>query len=77
MTVYSFEEILARAAKLGVSQKQMCSVADVSESTLSKAKADGREPTAKTRNKLSNALHKIARERGVQLVEDYSARAVL
>lgn len=70
MAVYSFEEIQARCLRLGVTQKHLCSVADVNETTFSKAKRSGREPTLRTRRRLSAALDQIAAERGIQFVEE-------
>lgn len=70
MTVYSFEEIQARCSRLGITQKHLCGVADVNETTFSKAKRSGREPTLRTRRRLSVALDQIAAERGVQIVEE-------
>lgn len=70
MTVYSFSEIQERCSRLGISQKELCRVADVNEATYSQAKTRGREPTARTRRKLSHALIQIADERGVAVIED-------
>lgn len=69
MTVYSFEEIQERRTRLGVTQKHLCSVADVNETTFSKAKTTGREPTPRIRRRLTIALDAIAAERGVQIVD--------
>lgn len=73
MTVYTFSEIQERCSRLGISQKELCRVADVNETTYSKAKSLGREPTARTRRKLSHALIKIADDRGVAVVESCHA----
>lgn len=70
MTVYSFSEIQERCSRLGISQKELCRVADVNETTYSKNKRLDREPTVRTRRKLSQALLTLANERGVALVED-------
>jgi len=74
MTVYSFEEIQARCLRLGITQKHLCSVADVNETTFSKAKTSGREPTLRTRRRLSTAIDQIAAERGVRFVENGEVR---
>lgn len=70
MTVYSFTQILERCARLGVSQKQLCRVADVNEGTLSRAKKAEREPTNRIRRRLSAAIDDIASERGVVFVDE-------
>lgn len=56
--------------RLGILQADMCRRADVSESTISKCRTSGREPTRRIRGKLARALRDIADERGVALVED-------
>jgi transcriptional regulator with XRE-family HTH domain len=73
MTVYSFTQILEKCARLGVSQKQLCSVADVNEGTLSRAKKAEREPTNRIRRRLSVAIDEIAAERGVTFVHEEKA----
>lgn len=73
MTVYSFSEIQERCSRLGISQKELCRVADVNETTFSKAKTKDREPTERTRRKLSRALVTIANERGVAVLEEAHA----
>jgi predicted transcriptional regulator len=74
MSVYSFDQIRERAARLGVSQKHLCGVADVNETTFSKAKTHGREPTPRIRRRLSVAIDSIAAERGVKFVEETGAK---
>lgn len=69
MAVYSFEQIQERRSRLGISQKHLCSVADVNETTFSKAKSLGREPTPRIRRRLSVAIDQIAAERGIVLVD--------
>ena len=65
----SFTEINSKRERLGISQKHLCSVADVSEHSFSRAKSTGREPTPRIRRKLSVALDAIADERGVVVVD--------
>lgn len=69
MTVYSFEQIKERIVRLGVSQKHLCSVADVNETTFSKYKRRGGEPTPRIRRRLTDALDQIVAERGIVLVD--------
>ncbi|ASY69363.1 helix-turn-helix domain-containing protein [Sinorhizobium fredii] len=65
----TLEEIDALRTRLGVSQADLCRAADVSESTLSRARSIQREPTARIRRKLEAALEAIAAERGIVPVE--------
>lgn len=71
----SLDEIDSLRARLGIAQADMCRVADVSESTVSRARAESREPTERIRRKLSKALSEIARERGVTVVEQTEAES--
>lgn len=65
----SLDEIDAIRARLGIAQADLCRVADVSESTLSRNKRLNREPTPRIRRKLVKALETIAEERGIALVD--------
>lgn len=67
----TLEEIDALRARLGVSQADLCRAADVSESTLSRARNIQREPTARIRRKLEAALDQIAADRGIVPVEKF------
>ncbi len=66
----SFDEIDALRARLGINQVDMCRRAEVSESTISKARSASREPSPRIRRKLVAALDAIASERGIVPVED-------
>lgn len=68
----SLAEIDALRVRLGISQVEMCRRADVSESTISRARASGREPSARIRRKLHSALDVIADERRVVPLESAS-----
>lgn len=64
----SLEKIDERRQRLGVAQADLCRKADVSQSTLSRARKSGREPTARILAKLDRTLDAIAAERGVVIV---------
>lgn len=68
----SLAEIDALRVRLGISQVEMCRRADVSESTISKARNSGREPSGRIRRKLHSALDAIADERRVVPLESAS-----
>lgn len=65
----TFEEIDALRGRLGISQVDMCRVAEVSESTISRARSEGREPSPRIRRRLTRALDEIAEVRGIVPVE--------
>lgn len=54
---------------MGISQAELCRRADVSESTVSRAKSISRELTPRIRARLDRALSAIAQERGVTIVD--------
>ncbi len=66
----TLEEIDRLRERIGVKQRELCIEADVSESTLSKNRALGREPTLRVRLKLQRALAAIAEARGIILAEE-------
>lgn len=66
----SFAEIDALRGRLGINQVDMCRVAEVSESTISKARSEQRDPSPRIRRKLTAALDVIAKDRGIVLAED-------
>jgi predicted transcriptional regulator len=66
----SLDEIDSLRNRLGIAQADMCRVADVSESTVSRARAAQRQPTKRIRRKLAAALEEIARDRGVTVIEN-------
>lgn len=65
----SFADIDSLRNRLGIAQAEMCREADVSESTLSRARSDQREPSPRIRRKLIMALERIAASRGVMVVD--------
>ncbi len=71
----SFQEINSQRERLGITQKRLCRVADVSEHSFSRAKSTGKEPTPRIRRRLSVALDSIASERGVKFVEETGAKS--
>ncbi|MHA7969006.1 helix-turn-helix domain-containing protein [Rhizobium sp. CAU 1783] len=66
----SLEKIDTMRERLGVAQVDLCRRADVSESTLSRARKTGRPPTGRILRKLSSALEAIQRERGIAIVDE-------
>jgi transcriptional regulator with XRE-family HTH domain len=54
-----FEDIDARRARLGITQRDLCRAADVNASTYSRCKEDGYQPTQRILRKLSKALDKL------------------
>lgn len=64
----NLSEIERKRERLGVTLKEMCSRADVHQSTLSRARTGHKEPTARIRAKLANALDEIATERGIRII---------
>lgn len=64
----NLSEIEHKRERLGVTLKEMCARADVHQSTLSRARTSGKEPTGRIRSKLANALEEIAAERGVRII---------
>lgn len=65
----SLQEIDARRQRLGVQQKEMCKVAEVAESTLTRNRNAGKEPSPRIRRRLVRALDQIATRRGIALLE--------
>lgn len=55
--------------RLGISQADMCREAEVSESTLPRARSDSRELSPRIRRKLVTALERIASSRGVMVID--------
>ncbi|MVA23193.1 helix-turn-helix transcriptional regulator [Agrobacterium vitis] len=70
-----FSEIDERRERLGIKQNEMCRLADVSPSTLTRARSGGKDPTPRILRKLRVALDGISRERGVALREDLERRS--
>lgn len=64
----SFLEIDQLRNRLGIAQAELCRAADVSESTISKARSSQRELSPRIRRKLIRALDQIASRRGVAVV---------
>jgi len=72
----SFIEIDQLRNRLGIAQAEMCRAADVSESTISKARSSQRELSPRIRRKLIRALDQIAVARGVTVInEDHKGGA--
>lgn len=66
----SLEKIDELRSRFGVAQVDLCKRADVSQSTLVRARKSGRAPTLRILRKLSVALDEIRQERGIAIVED-------
>ena len=67
---HSLEKIDELRGRFGVAQVDLCRRADVSESTLVRARKTGRAPTPRILRKLASALDDIRQERGIAIVED-------
>ena len=67
---HSLDKIDDRRSRLGIAQVDLCRRADVSESTLVRARKMHREPTRRILRKLATALDEIQRERGITIIEE-------
>ena len=63
-----FIDIEMRRRRLGITQRDLCLEADVNQSTYSRYQ-NGREPTSRIMSKLNSALDRMAKTRGVALLE--------